>query len=250
MRALVASVGTMMVLAGLGLAGLYAAVWVSVELIQPNWQPSARPAFSAAAPAAAAALVAPGGESAAFFDAELAAAEATAAAERLEATLAAEVAKAAQIPGPPPPASPAEWLEIPRIGVDSKVEQVFLKGREWPVPKFVVGHMGETANPGDVGNAVFAGHLLSIASGNVFAHLEKLEIGDEMTFTSADGERAFRVVESKLVSNKDVSVLASREGKATVTLITCAGRWVQREMDYDQRRIVVAEAVKAGGGVS
>lgn len=142
-------------------------------------------------------------------------------------------------------AGTAERLAIPRIAVDSQVVDVYVKNGEWPVPKFIVGHLGETVNPGDVGNAVFAGHLLSISLGNVFAKLGELEVGDEMTFSSEDGNKQFVVTESFLVSNKEVDVLKARPGKATVTLITCAGRWNTKEQDYEQRRIVVAEVVKA-----
>lgn len=63
-----------------------------------------------------------------------------------------------------------------------------------------------------MGNAVVAGHLLSLLSGNVFARLGELEVGDELAFLSPDGDRLFRVVETRFVSNKDISVLAPRPG--------------------------------------
>ena len=145
----------------------------------------------------------------------------------------------------PIPASPSERLLVPRIEVDSTITDVFRKDGEWPVPKWVVGHLGESPHPGSVGNAVFAGHLHSLSSGNVFARLDEMEIGDELTFVSVDGDRLFRVIEARLVANTDVTILADRPGKATVTLITCAGTWIPRDNDYDQRRVVVAEEVVA-----
>lgn len=143
------------------------------------------------------------------------------------------------------PALLAERVLIPRIDLESKVMEVAVSGGEWPVPKFAVGHLAESVNPGDLGNAVFAGHLLSLSSGNVFARLEELEVGDDIAFEGADGVRRFRVTETVLVRNTDLSVLADRPGTTTVTLITCAGRWLPKENDYDQRRVVVAEAVQA-----
>jgi LPXTG-site transpeptidase (sortase) family protein len=143
----------------------------------------------------------------------------------------------------PPPVSPSNRMLIPRIAVDSAIVDVALKNGEWPVPRFIIGHLAESAHPGEVGNAVFAGHLLSIASGNVFARLKELEVGDEMAFFADDADRVFRVIEARVVRNTDVSVLAERPGQALVTLITCEGTWLQREQDYSHRRIVVAEAV-------
>ena len=166
-----------------------------------------------------------------------------------EATLsgATETDSEVSIPGfaSHPPAARAERIVVSSIGLDSAIAEVALKGGEWPVPKYIAGHLAESANPGDLGNAVFAGHILSLSSGNVFSRLEEIAVGDEITFWAVDDPRTFRVIASKLVRNTDVSVLAIHPGKATVTLITCAGRWVPADKDYDQRRVVVAEAVVA-----
>jgi LPXTG-site transpeptidase (sortase) family protein len=142
-----------------------------------------------------------------------------------------------------PPVAPSQQVIIPRIGVNSNIVNVALANGEWPVPRFVVGHLAESVNPGDPGNAVFAGHLLSLTNGNVFSRLKELEVGDDMVFQGEEGERWFRVTEAKVVRNTDIGVLADRPGLATVTLITCEGTWIQKELDYDHRRVVVAEAV-------
>lgn len=139
--------------------------------------------------------------------------------------------------------SPSTRMLIPRLAVDSPIVSVALKNGEWPVPRFIVGHLAESVRPGEVGNAVFAGHLQSLTSGNVFARLKELEAGDEMAFFADDSERVFRVIETKVVRNTDVSVLAERPGQTLVTLITCEGTWIQREQDYSHRRVVIAEAV-------
>jgi len=139
--------------------------------------------------------------------------------------------------------APAQRVIIPRIGVYSNILDVAIVKGEWPVPRFVVGHLAESVNPGDAGNAIFAGHLLSLTSGNVFSRLKELEVGDEMVFQNEEGERWFRVIEAKVVRNTDVSVLADHPGLATVTLITCEGTWIQKDLDYNHRRVVVAEAV-------
>lgn len=136
-----------------------------------------------------------------------------------------------------------ERIVIPAIGVDSSVVSVGISRGEWPVPKFIVGHLKESVLPGEVGNSVFAGHLTSLTLGNVFERLKDLRPGDELTFTGKAGSMQFRVTESKAVKNTDTSALASKPGQALVTLITCEGRWVPAENDYDLRRIVYAEPV-------
>jgi LPXTG-site transpeptidase (sortase) family protein len=132
----------------------------------------------------------------------------------------------------------AEGIAIPRIGLDSQIIDMSLRGGEWPVPNFAVAHLAESANPGDIGNAVFAGHVT-----DVFARLDELVLGDEIVLWAADDRHTFRVIETKTVRNTDTSVLADRPGQATVTLITCAGRWIPWDNDYDHRWIVVGEAV-------
>jgi LPXTG-site transpeptidase (sortase) family protein len=77
----------------------------------------------------------------------------------------------------------------------------------------------------------------------VFQRLKDLRPGDEVSFYSKEGRRLFRVTETKVVRNTDTSVLAHKAGQALVTLITCEGRWVPADNDYDQRRIVHAEPV-------
>jgi len=136
-----------------------------------------------------------------------------------------------------------ERIVIPRIGVDSAVISVGISRGEWPVPKFIVGHLKESVQPGEVGNSVFAGHLTSLTLGNVFEHLKDLKVGDEVTFYGKEGVIQYQVTETKAVKNTDTSVLGNKPGQALVTLITCEGRWVPAQNDYDQSRVVFAEPI-------
>jgi LPXTG-site transpeptidase (sortase) family protein len=154
------------------------------------------------------------------------------------------VARAAPTTAPtnvPPPPDAIGRLVIPRIRVDTPVVDVALSNGEWAVPRFIAGHLKESVYPGEVGNSVFAGHLTSLTLGNVFEHLKDLRPGDELTYVGKDGPRRFRVTETRAVKNTDTSVLGSKPGQALLTLITCEGRWVPQENDYDQRRVVFAE---------
>lgn len=139
----------------------------------------------------------------------------------------------------------AKWIRISKIGVDSPVVEAPLEKGEWKVPKFVVGHLEGTANPGEVGNAVFSGHLESIGSGNVFAWLKELSIGDDVTLLSGSETTRYAVTDVKVVKNDDLSVVAPMP-EPVLTLITCAGTWNPLTRDYGERLVVVAKPTNEG----
>jgi len=141
---------------------------------------------------------------------------------------------------PKPPANAMTQLIIPRIGLQAEIVEVRLSGGEWQVPRSVVGHLAESVSPGEVGNAVFAGHVIAAGRDNVFARLHELRPGDQLGFVNHAAEQRFHVTDIRLVRNTDVSVLGSNGSASIVTLITCAGQWMPRENDYDQRLVVIA----------
>ncbi len=134
---------------------------------------------------------------------------------------------------------PAVRILIPSIGVDSKVVEAQIKDGEWQVPKFVVGHLAGTAHPGQTGNGVYSGHVESISSGNVFANLAKVRVGDSIYLFTATEMLRYRVIETKVVRNTDVEVLKPTP-EPRITLITCTGTWDLATRDYTHRLIVVA----------
>jgi LPXTG-site transpeptidase (sortase) family protein len=139
------------------------------------------------------------------------------------------------------PALPASRIVIRRIGVDSVIRESKIANGEWQVPKFVVGHLEGTSNPGENGNLVLSGHLESISSGNVFARLNEIRQGDEITlFTTRDKEFKYQVVEIKTVANNDISVVQATP-EPMITLITCAGNFNLLTRDYSHRLIVIAK---------
>src|SRR4030095_4104356 len=103
------------------------------------------------------------------------------------------------------------------------IVEVGLGGGEWTIPRSLVGHLRETVQPGELGNAVFAGHVIAGGRDHIFARLSELAPGDELGFLAGASEQRFRVTEKRLVRNTDVSVLASPRDVPTVTLITCGG---------------------------
>ena len=118
------------------------------------------------------------------------------------------------------------------------VESHIVNG-EWQVPKFVAGHLEGTALPLAGGNVVLSGHVQSLSSGNVFAKIGSLRVGDSVRVYTKDTIVTYVVAKMDVVSNKDVNVIRPTSVEQ-LTLITCTGTWLPLQRDYDRRLVVVA----------
>src|SRR5207237_2455302 len=106
---------------------------------------------------------------------------------------------------------------------------------------FVAVHYGDlTSVIGAPGNAVIAGHVVTLSEGNVFRFLYKLDIDDRINvWDEHDQQHDFHVVEVKLVPPEDTSVMAQTPDE-TLTLITCAGTFDPVKREFSDRLIVTA----------
>jgi LPXTG-site transpeptidase (sortase) family protein len=152
---------------------------------------------------------------------------------------------AASDPSPQePPFLPITRILIPRIRLDTEVAPAKLVEREggvtWEIPPFLAGHAEATAGAGGFGNAVLLGHLNSREAGNVFQHLDRVGVGDQIQVFSEAGSFDYRVVNVRTVPRTDVSILHPIR-MATLSLITCSGTWLPFLRDYTQRLVVHAE---------
>jgi sortase A len=102
--------------------------------------------------------------------------------------------------------------------LDSAVHEVTINMGQWEVAPMDVGHHEGTANPGQVGNVVLAGHR-DINSA-LFRELDRLQPGDEVFVSNGLGEYRYLVEESMVVSPSYVQVMDPTDDKR-VTLITC-----------------------------
>jgi LPXTG-site transpeptidase (sortase) family protein len=134
---------------------------------------------------------------------------------------------------PTPRPGPVMAIDIPRLKLHSGVLQV-----AWEPPPFAVGQIKDTANV-TLGNTVLVGHLTG-AAGNVFAHLDQLEPGDEITATSRGLPYKFVVSQTFEGTNTD-STPMDAEDDSRLTLMTCAGVWNPFTHDYSERLWIVAE---------
>jgi LPXTG-site transpeptidase (sortase) family protein len=149
---------------------------------------------------------------------------------------------ATPLPSPtatPVPIYPALRIVAPTIGLDTKVVESPIVNGEWQVPKFVAGHLVGTAMPLQNGNVVLSGHVQSISSGNVFAKIDRLKLGDPVRLYTQTEIVNYTVAFTEIVPNDDMSVVLPTS-QERLTLITCTGTFLPLQRDFDKRLVVVA----------
>jgi len=102
-------------------------------------------------------------------------------------------------------------LRIPRLGLTAVVVQ----GDSDAILRRAVGHLADTALPGEAGNVVLAGHRDTF-----FRPLKQIRAGDAVTVRTARGDVRYVVESTRVVPPTDVQVLEPTGGH-TLTLITC-----------------------------
>jgi sortase A len=102
-------------------------------------------------------------------------------------------------------------MEIPRLDLKTIVVQ----GESPKVLRRAVGHLPETALPGNSGNVALAGHRDSF-----FRPLRNIQLGDAITIKTPDGEFEYQVESTEIVWPSDVEVLKP-SSENTLTLVTC-----------------------------
>jgi len=140
--------------------------------------------------------------------------------------------------------SPPVWIRIPRIGVDSAVDEVGTEWRDavyrWVVPDYTVGYPKGGTTPGQGGNTVMWGHLSTPVEGKgaVFRRLPELDPGDEVLVDSLRFRYRYRVIRARVVTPDKVDIREQTD-TPTLTLITCVPEWV-----YSHRLIVTAQLIE------
>lgn len=94
---------------------------------------------------------------------------------------------------------------------------------KWPIVEGVtndrlakgVGHYPDSADPGEVGNAIYAGHREM-----GLKKIGELTIGDEIHIETLDGTYIYKITETRIVGNQDRSVYIEND-QPILTIITC-----------------------------
>jgi len=102
-------------------------------------------------------------------------------------------------------------IEIERLGISAIVSE----GTDGRTLRRAVGHLRETAFPGETGNVALAGHRDS-----VFRALRDVETGDRIRITTPDGTFDYEVDWAAVVEPYQIEVVRPTRD-ATLTLVTC-----------------------------
>ncbi len=148
-----------------------------------------------------------------------------------------------QLPYPRGKGQPGTRLVIPRMHLDTQIKEASWtttnqKGRlytDWNLPYDAVGHLSNTAQPGEAGNMVISGHNNLVGPNTfgvgLFAGLWNLEPQDVFYVIDAHG-RAFEYSVAKSYSLKEegqpeqvreqhAQQILADNGQPVATLITC-----------------------------
>ena len=153
----------------------------------------------------------------------------------------------------PDPTSPTVRIRIPVIGLDSTVAELALLDvadqRQYETPDNTVGHIPETAGPGEANNGWYFGHLSSLASGEGSVFRSLPDIAEhvrhdpvDVIIDRADGSSyIYRVTSTEQVHQDELRLTETPDSQ--ITLCTC---WPPRV--FDRRILVHAEliAIKQG----
>ena len=102
-------------------------------------------------------------------------------------------------------------LQVPRLGLNA----IVVEGDAHAALKHAVGHLRDTALPGQSGNVALAGHRDSF-----FRPLRDIQLGDEIRFNTLQQSYKYRVDAIHVVRPREVGVLRSSTGH-DLTLVTC-----------------------------
>lgn len=134
---------------------------------------------------------------------------------------------------PPAQGEPIGFFRIPAIGVND--DKYVVEGVGTEELKRGAGHYPGTPLPGQAGNASVAGHRTTY--GSPLKNVDELEPGDQIFFTTLQGEFTYEVAEITIVEPTDTWVLDDK-GDDRLTLTAC-----HPELSARQRIIVAATLV-------
>jgi sortase A len=105
-------------------------------------------------------------------------------------------------------------IDIPKIGVSEYV----VEGTDTDSLRKGPGHYPETPLPGDPGTTAIAGHRTTY--GAPFRHIDELKPGQRVIIDMPDARLVYRVEQTKIVDDQDLSVL-DKVGYQRLVLSAC-----------------------------
>lgn len=145
-------------------------------------------------------------------------------------------------------------IKIEKLNVDSLIQDVGItRSGKMGTPDgdnkyFDVGWYRYGPRPGEIGNAVIAGHFDDgYKQPAVFYEINKLNIGDEISVSYPDGQvLKFAVTGKEVYSIKDAPLekIFGQTDSRNLNIITCNGEWSPLTKEYDHRTIIFTELIE------
>ena len=156
------------------------------------------------------------------------------------------------IPTPTPTPMPKpSMLVIPKLGVQAPVDYVGMdeEGKmDVPTVDTHVAWFSLGFRPGEIGNAVMAGHYdTTNAVPSIFYHLNQLQPGDEIFVIDEFGQQKKFVVRENVeydLNNVPLQSIFGYSDKPRLNLITCSGWFNNSINSYSHRTVVFTELVE------
>jgi hypothetical protein len=139
-------------------------------------------------------------------------------------------------------------LQIAAIGVDSTLMKLGLQRdgtMQVPTGGFPAGWYTGGPTPGELGPAIIAGHV-DMKGPGVFAKLDKLKPGNQVTVTRADGSKpVFRVIRVSLFAKDKfpTALVYGNTNMSVLRLITCGGTFNSQTGHYEDNTVAFAQLV-------
>ncbi len=143
-------------------------------------------------------------------------------------------------------------LYIDKLGVAAKIKPMGVNSdgsMQAPLNVYDAGWYNASAVPSRAGAVMIDGHVSGPTRGGLFVDLGKLAQGDMIVIETGDGTRYNYKVTGKETVDRDkvdMQKFALPYGNATkgANLITCAGKWQEKDQTFNQRTIVYTELVE------
>jgi LPXTG-site transpeptidase (sortase) family protein len=142
-------------------------------------------------------------------------------------------------------------LKIDSIGINARIRPMnvnSLGAIQAPINIYDSGWYTSSSKPGGYGAMFIDGHASGATREGLFAYLDTLQIGNQVSVEKGDGEVLnYKVVHVETVPKDSVDMskaLRTYNGvKEGLNLMTCSGKWINSEKTLDKRTIVYTERV-------
>lgn len=143
-----------------------------------------------------------------------------------------------------------KYITLPSIGAEGFLRKVGVdQNKQVATPDNInmAGWFVDTVRPGEKGNSIIDGHVSGWVNKGIFKDLIKLKSGDTYSVEFGNGDKkTFKVKEVKDVPvDEAASILFSQDPGITnqLSLITCGGKFDRASNQYENRVIVISEAI-------